>query len=508
MAESGLSAVIEQKDLGFDPTKLAEMVLRMKEAKRNQATQALQTTMGLAEKGLVEPDVLEKSMKDWQKASGIKLADPKTAQALQAAGKAGAQPSGAQSATPITPEAAKQRPAGGMEPGLKTPSVYETYVKQIRESLTARHSSDLAKSKLEETLTGLKTSALGEGPEAEKARTSLQRVGEMTFNKDLELWTKLTPEEKQKEATSLHEQAMGMETPEKKEQRKSNFITSLVAQGYTPKQAADEFEKPGSSGIKKTFKMMSEEADSFYKLQESFGDEVAAKIAPQLAQGASLSDVLPSIGPYQSHFASQMAETRKQHSETLGMEQKKLDEMIASRKSESSIQSQRLKVEQERLTFEKEMGAERMSNLSDKVDLELSKIENQAFAENFRAYLEAKKAGVAVPKEVEEKYVGELASRVGMKQEEVGNWLSWISFDNIQGRKKIWASDIDKGKKVLDEGLGGASRYAPSPETMEKLKAGMKGKRTSARSKANEVLNWEGLHGRKPTSVKDPWGSK
>src|SRR2546429_6062366 len=145
--ESGLAGIIPGRETApFDPAKMMEFVVRMKEAKKQSVTQDLQTAMSLAEKGLIEPGDLEKKVKAWEQASGIKMADAGTVKAartqppvtsgqgaaIQAVGKAGMQPSGAQSGTPVTPQAAQRAPAGGIEPQMKGGGGFENYINQIR----------------------------------------------------------------------------------------------------------------------------------------------------------------------------------------------------------------------------------------------------------------------------------------------------------------------------------------------------------------------------------------
>lgn len=447
MAESGLSTVIQGSDqgMGFDPSRMVEMFVRLKEAKKESATRDLQTAMSLAEKGLIDPSSFEKAMKNWQKSSGIKLADEKTAKALKASSSAGTQLSGAQSSSPVGNQTAKEHPAGGVETqGLQTGTPIEQYISSIRKRSMYENLSAEKKAQADAGINELKAKAT-QGDEG--ARTQLMKLGELVFNKELERVASLSPEEKSKEYQAMHEEAMGLESPKEKKAREERFVTSLVSQGYTPEQASKEFEKPGSSGIKKTFKQMQEEADYYSKLQDSFGDEGAKKIASQLATGASLTDILPSVGNFQSHFAQQMAETERQHKEQMKIEQARLGE----EGKRTKLEEKRVGLEADRLSFEKQMGTEKMDILTQKAELELSKLQNQSFSEDFRALLESVKAGIPIPKTLQDQYVKDLAKRVGMTPEESKGWIQKLTFGLFGSPDTVYAPDVEKGKSVLDQ---------------------------------------------------------
>lgn len=435
----GIAGIVQQQDSGLDLTGLAQMITGLKKQKQDQAVQNLQQTMQLAQQGLVDGATLEKAVNEWSKASGIKLdlskggqVDQKQGSAIQAVGKAGEQPSGAQSATPVSLSSAKAYPAGGQQPEMQGANMYENYITQIKKQIAAKGVADVAKSEYEANLNQMQSAAL-QGDQ--QAHEMLQKAGITAYNADLERKLELktsNPEEYKKEQNALHEQAMGMETPAQKELRKNNFVTSLIAEGYTPEQAVQEFDKPGSSGVKKSIKQLASEASYFHDLQESFGDEVAAKVAPQLAAGASLSDVLPNVGKYQSHFAQQMAETRKQHEETLALQK----EELGVRRGEAATAK-------ERLDFDKSMGRERFDNLSEKISLELMKAENMDFSARMSDLISAQKAGVKIPDEVLGSYMDQLASKVGLTKNDAKQWWNWMT--------PAYTRDLTAEKGFLDQ---------------------------------------------------------
>lgn len=464
---SGIAGIVQQPpEQGLDMSGLVQLMMGMKQMKQQQAKESLSTTMQLAEKGLADPSALEKAVKGFEKAYGVKIQEqltPQQGKAVQGAGKAGELPSGAQSATPVDPSSAKAYPAGGVQPSLQGGNMYENYINEIKRRAASKNLDEQRSAELNTKVSELKTAALS-GDQG--AREQLQALGVVSFDKEYERiqeMKKADPKGYAAEMASAHDRAMGLEEPAAKEMRRSQFVTSLVSNGYTPEQASKEFDKPGSSGMKKSMKQLSEEADWFAKLQSSFGDEAAQKLATMMGAGASISEAIPAVGKYQSQFAQQMAETKRQHEESIAVQREQTDvdrDRAQTDKDQLSAtktyQSGMLKNAQDQLEFQKELGDDKLSVMNDKIVNELAKEANRAFSANITDMLTAVKNGVKVPKEIQDRYIEELGRRAGITKLEGRNWLNRMTF-GLLGKGDVYAPDTDTGKGVLDKLVPGAT---------------------------------------------------
>lgn len=466
---SGVASSTQVQEQPIDLSGLAQTIMQLKAQKKQQAVQNLQMTLDLAQKGLVDATALEKSVKEWEKVSGIKLADAKPEQggggeapinaeqgkAIQAVGKAGQQPSGAQSASPVDPSSAKKYPAGGMQPPLEGGNMYENYVNQVRRLGKAKGLQEEQTANMEATLAQLKDAGM-RGDEG--ARGQLQAMGVLSFNAEFERIRQMKKEDPiayAKETAAAHDRALGLEEPAAKETRKSNFVVNLVQQGYTPEQAAKEFDVPGSSGIKKTLQQQTEEVKKFRELQVAFGDEVAAKIAPQLSAGASLSDVLPTVGKYQSQFAQQMSESKAQHEEEMKLRREESASQEKYQNKSLAMQQQGVDLQKERLAFDKEMGDEKFANLAERVNLEMMKAENADFSARMSDLIAASKV-MHIPDEVIAEYTSQLAKKVGLTENEAKGWYNWMTPKYIP--------DVSRADELLDKFApkGGRAKKPPA----------------------------------------------
>lgn len=462
--DSGIATVINGQGGsplgGFDPAKLMEVTMRLKQAKEQSATQDLQTALQLAEKGLIDPSSLEKKIKTWEKSSGMKMSDPGTKQASDKLAKtasqditsdqgkaisqmsgAGVQGSGAQSSSPVGKQTAKENPAGGMETPISGSPV-ENYVNQIRRLQTYQGANAENKAKIDAKTSELSMAAMN-GDEG--ARQQLQAMGTIAYDKNFELMHNASPEDKQKMVSEQIHQAEGLESPKDKQAREDNMRMSYISAGYDSK-SADRLVKDPTAGVPKNFKQVAEEAKSYSDLQNSFGDEAAAKLAPALAAGASLSDVLPKVGKTQSYFSQQMAADKQKQEEDAKYKKSEL----GMRQQELGVRQREVGIQEKEANSTIDYRTQEGKSLVSKAEYELSKQENADFRENLAAFVQTMKNRTAIPVEIQDKYIAELGKRVGLTKVESRSFLNHLTFGYF-GQSEAWGPDIESGKKVLDE---------------------------------------------------------